>query len=299
MSGKKRSGKRQDTGGLPFIDASSGDVPFADEPTTPRDAVPLPGPTPGRPAWGRGAAVANDDDARAQIDTILDAARMMDDPAPLLAMLAEKAPVALAEVCCGSRAPGGVAFVRASLAHVDLLEGQVTPRGLYVRLLELCRDDVEARLAVLGVAAERFPAASWVVKLSRKVEGNRAGCVHLVAAVSHPSFAQVCTAHAEVGHVEGLLHAAAATGRGEPAAALLAVDPAFAARAAALALSHSPSSSVVAHLAAGWGAEPDAIVSRIVPQLRTRAAAEALLAWSRHLPHTARILRAVIPGMAR
>ncbi|MBM4393379.1 MAG: hypothetical protein FJ090_19835, partial [Deltaproteobacteria bacterium] len=67
----------------------------------------------------------------------------------------------------------------------------------------------------------------------------------------------------------------------------------------ALALGADAASSAVAHLAAAWGPEPDAIVARIVPQLRTRAAAEALLAWSRHLPHTARLLRAVIPGMAR
>lgn len=305
MSKKRRSSTPQaavgTSGGLPLADASTGDVPFADEPTTPGELVLPPDslPVAGQPRWG--PPVRDDDDARQQLDRILAAASQVDDPAPLLAMLAERAPVALAEVACGSRAPGGPQFVRASLAFVEPLEAQLTPRGLYGRLVELCgpagRDDGTA-VEVLRVGSARHPAASWVVKLSRKVEGVRAGTIHLAAAASHPAFAQACVAHAEVGHVEGLLAAATATGRGEPAAALLAVDTALAVKAAALALAANPRSTVVAHLAAAWGPEVDTLVARIVPHLRGRAAAEGLLAWTGHLPHTARLLRAVIPGMA-
>mgnify|MGYP001599443792 CR=1 FL=1 len=306
MSRKRRPSPagRSLSGGVPLADATTGAAPFADEPTTPGAALPprpMVSSPPGAPAWGPATVVRDDDDARLQLDAILRAAGQLHDPVPLLSMLSEKAPVALAEVTCGPRAPGGAAFVRASLRFVDQLEAQLSPRGLYGRLLELCgdagRDDGTA-IEVLRVGATRHPAASWVVRLSRKVEGIRAGTVHLAAAAVHPAFAQACVAHAEVGHVEGLLSAAASTGRGEPAAALLAVDPALAVRAAALALCANPQSTVVAHLAAAWGPDVDGLVARVVPHLRHRAAAEALLGWTGQLPHTARLLRAVIPGMA-
>lgn len=241
-------------------------------------------PEPSRPVGGR-----------EEIEQIIAAAHAVEDPAPLYAMLAATAAVALAEVACGARAPGGEAHVRAALGHIELLERQLTPRGVYPRLVELAPNVAPE---VLRVAAERHPAAGWLVKLSRKVEGPHAGTVHLVAAAAHPAFAQACAAHAEAGHSLGLLAAAAATGRPEPAAALLVLDVALAVRAAAAALGARPQSAVVAHLAAVWGPEPDALVARVVPQLRTRTAAEGLLAQARHLPHTSRLLRAVITGMA-
>ena len=79
---------------------------------------------------------------------------------------------------------------------------------------------------------------------------------------------------------------------------MLVRSPAVAARAGALALGTNPESPVVAHLAAAWGPEPDALVARVVSHLRSRRAAESLSAQARHLPHTSRLLRAVIPGLA-
>jgi hypothetical protein len=253
------------------------------------------------PLAGGPAAEAADRDAkrpavgRAELDELLRAAREIGDPGPLYAMLAETAPLGLAEVACGARAPGGPAHVRAALAHVAVLEKQLTARGVYPRLVELAP---ELGPDVLRRAAERHPAAVWLVKLSRKVEGKGAGAIHLTAAAQRPSFAQSCVAHAEAGHAAGLLAAAEATGRPEPAAALLALDIRLATRAAAAALAVRPDSAVVAHVAAAWGPEPDLLVARVVPYLRTRSAAEGLLAQARHLPHTTRLLRAVIPGMA-
>lgn len=249
-------------------------------------------PFPGAPAAPSAPRAV---DGREEIEEILRAAHSIEDPAPLYGMLATTAAVALAEVACGARAPGGPAHVRAALAHVELLERQLTARGVYPRLAELAP---EVAPEVLRVAAERHPAAAWLVKLSRKVEGAAAGTIHLIAAGAHPSFAQGCAAHAEAGHSLGLLAAAAATGRPEPAAALLALDVTLAAKAASAALTTRPGSAVVAHLAAVWGPEPDALVVRVVSHLRTRSAAEGLLAQARHLPHTSRLLRAVIPGMA-
>ncbi len=248
---------------------------------------PLPGPPAAPPARSHGG--------REEVEEILRAARAVVDPVPLYLMLAEKSPLALAEVACGARAPGGPDHVRAALGHAAALERQLTARGVYPRLVELAP---EIGAEVLHVAAERHPAAAWVVKLSRKVEGAGAGLIHLVAAANHPGFAQACVAHAEAGHAAGLFAAAGATGRPEPAAALLALDVPLAARAAAAALGASPASAVVAHFSAVWGPEPDALLVRLVPHLRTRAAAEGLLSQARHLPHTARLLRAVIPGMA-
>lgn len=261
----------------------SGKLPpstFADEPTQPVGASP--------------SAAGSPQSGRDELDEILRAANAVEDPGPLYAMLAESAPVALAEVACGARAPGGAAHARAALTHAAILEKQLSARGFYPRLADLAGG---AAFEVLRVAAERHPAASWVVKLSRKVERERAGAIHLAAAARHPSFAQVCAAHAEAGHVEGLMEAAT-TGRPEPAGALVAVDVGLAVRAAAVALHHNPKASVVAHLAAAFGPEPDALIAKVVSQLQSRSAAESLIAQSRHLPHTLRLLRAVIPGMA-
>ena len=274
---KKKPPKKAD---LPVVSAGS----FDDEPTQPAGVPPPPAPP---------LPVA---DGRDEIEDIVRAAHAIEDPTELYAMLAVRAPIALAEVACGARAPGGPTHARAALRHAEIIEKQLTPRGFYPRLADLAGP---AALEVLEVAAARHPAAGWVIKLSRKVEGPRAGAVHLAAAAGHPAFAQACAAHAEAGHIEGLLVAAEHTGRPEPAAALVNVDPNMAARAAALALNTRPDSPVVAHLAAAWGPEPDALVVKVVSGLRGRAAAESLLQQARHLPHTSRLLRAVIPGLAR
>jgi hypothetical protein len=240
--------------------------------------------------------------SRTEVDELIAAARAVDDPVPLLAMLASKSPIALAEVCCGARAPGGPRFVRASLAHAAALEAQLSPRGAWGRLIELAGDvgdPTGAAVEAFRQACARHPAAGWLLRISRKVEGATAGHTQLVAAATHPSFAQSCFAHAEAGHVEGLVLAAAATGRAEPAAALLEYNQAAAVRAGAAALETAHDSPVIAHLAAVWGPEPDALIAKLVPHLQHRRSAESLLAQAGHLAHTSRLLRAVIPGMAR
>ena len=107
----------------------------------------------------------------------------------------------------------------------------------------------------------------------------------------------MCRAHAEAGHLDALVFVAGETGRAEPAAALLVMDIDAALRAAGAALDRAPGSPVLAHLAALWGPEPDDLVVRLIPFLRSRAAAEALLDRARHLPRTASTLRAVLRGM--
>lgn len=233
---------------------------------------------------------------RVALPQLLEAVRDAGDRplAPLFDALAARDPVALAEVACGSRAPGGAAAVRAALPHVAALEATLSPRGLYPRLLDLAG---EAAVDVLAVAAARHPAASWLVPLSRKAEVFGVGLTHLIAAAPHPSFAAVCRAHAEAGHLDGLVFAAAETGRAEPAAALLVVDVDAALRAAGAALDRDPTSPVLDHFAAIWGPEPDDLLARLIPHLRSRAAADALLARARHLPRTASLLRAVRRGM--
>ncbi len=233
---------------------------------------------------------------RAALPDLLDAVRGAGDRplAPLFDALAARDRVALAEVVCGPRAPGGAAVVRAALPHVALLEATLSPRGLYPRLLDLAG---EAGVEVLAVAAGRHPAAAWLVPLSRKVEAFGPGLTHLLAAAPHPSFAAVCRAHAEAGHLDALVFVAGETGRAEPAAALLVMDVDAALRAAGAALDRAPDSPVLAHLAALWGPEPDDLVVRLIPFLRSRAAAEALLDRARHLPRTASTLRAVLRGM--
>lgn len=233
---------------------------------------------------------------RSLLPELLEAVRAAGDRplAPLFAALAEHDPIALAEVVCGGRAPGGAPAARAALPHAAALEATLSPRGFYPRLVDLA---AEAAVEVLAVAAARHPAASWLVPLSRKAEAFVPGLTHLVAAAAHPSFAAACRAHAEARHLDALVFAAGETGRAQPAAALLAVDLDAALRAAGAALDRNPESPVLAHLAAAWGPEPDDLILRLVPHLRSRPAAEALLARARHLPRTASTLRAVLRGM--
>ncbi len=240
-------------------------------------------------------------DLRKDLTTLLTLARDAatdEDAVALLDAVAARDTIALAEVCCGPRAPGGPSLCRAALRHAPALEKQLSARGFYPRLAEMSAVTAHD---VLQLASSRHPAAGWLIALSRRIEVDLAGETHLVAAAAHPAFATACRAHADGGHREGLIVAAGRTGRAEPAAALLAatwVDPLPALRAASAALETNAASPVVAHLAAVFGPEPDGLVRRIVPLLRTRAAAEALYTHTRHLPHTRALLLAVIPGMA-
>lgn len=237
-------------------------------------------------------------DLRAQTDLLIQAVKAAGDRplGPMLDALAEADPLALAEVVCGTRSPGGAALILAALPHAERIEGVLSPRGAWPRLLEL--GGAESALPVLTTAARRHPGASWLVALSRKVEGPNAGLAHLTACAHHPAFAQACRNHAEAGHVEGLVLASGATGRAEPAAALLGVGKFDAMlRAAGAALDTAPESPLVAQLAAVWGPEPDDLFVRVLPILRKKRAAEALRAHCRHLPRTARLLDLVIRGM--
>lgn len=240
-------------------------------------------------------------DPRVDLEPLLDAVRgLVADPeggpglAALLAALAEKHPMALAEVAAGGRAPGGEVLTRAILPHIAAVEKVLSPRGAYPRLAEL---GGEAASTVLVTAATRHPAASWLIPLSRRVEGDHAGATHLFAAQGHPGFAAACRAHAEAGHIEGLVLAAGATGRPEPAAALLHVAPDDALRAASRALDANPDCAILAWFAAVYGPEPDALFRRIVPHLRSRAAAVALRQRCAHFPGTYALLEIVIRGM--
>lgn len=233
---------------------------------------------------------------RAELPFLLDVVRGAEGRSlrPLFDALAPVDGVALAELVCGPRAPGGADTIRAALPHAAVLEAAVSARGLYPRLIELAG---EAAGEVLAVAAGRHPSAVWLVQLSRKVEVFGPGLTHLLAAAQHPCFAAICRAHAEAGHHDALVFVAGETGRPEPSAALLPLDLDAALRAAGAALDRDPTCPVLPHLAAAWGPEPDALVVRLLPHLRSRAAAEALLARTRHLPRTAATLRMVLRGM--
>ncbi len=237
-------------------------------------------------------------DLRAQTDLLIDAVKTAEGRplGPLLDALAAADPLALTEVVCGTRSPGGSALILAALPHAERFEATLSPRGAWPRLLEL--GGAESALPVLTTAARRHPGAGWLVALSRKVEGSRAGLAHLTACAHHPAFAQACRNHADAGHIEGLVLASGATGRAEPAAALLGAGKFDAMlRAAGAALDTAPDSPLVAQLAAVWGPEPDDLFVRILPILRKKSAAEALRTHCRHLPKTGRLLDLIIRGM--
>ncbi|MCB9765781.1 MAG: hypothetical protein H6739_38760 [Alphaproteobacteria bacterium] len=193
---------------------------------------------------------------------------------PLYAALARDEAMALVDLTIGPRALGQPEAVGAALAVVDALEEATAASGLYRRLASLNADTAEA---VLAVAAARHPAAGWLVSLSGKVEAVP-GRIHLAACRNHPAYETICWAYARAGHLEAL-RAEGASGRAEPAAALLAVDARDAAVDAAVAALRAASDApVVPFLAAVGGPHIDGLLAQVAAQVVDSPAAGGLRA---------------------
>ncbi len=214
---------------------------------------------------------------------------------PFFKALARKDPLALVELTTGPRAPGGASAVRGALCVLDDLEAQLGPSGLYRRLIVL---DAGTSLQVLDAAASRHPAAGWMIPLGHLASETPPGLVHLLRASSRPVFGRVCHDHAMAGHAEALVTAASRLGRAEPVASLLSAGAvSMALQAAAGALGANPACPVVPMVAASWGPEPDLFFLALVPLLRSRSAAQALMEQGPRLPRTTALLAVTIPGM--
>ena len=218
-----------------------------------------------------------------------------EDPGPTLRDLAARNPIALADLVIGPRAPRDVRWVKTALASIDALEEAIAPNGLYRQLIKLC-PTLQSEILELG--ARRHPAASWLIELSRNIEGQQAGVCPLIASAGHPSFTQNCWAHAAAGHLPGLISFAARTGKPEPAAALAAhLHLDAAAHAMLRALEHSPDAPVVAMVAAVWGPDMEPILRRTLPHLRSKSVATALQKQSQGYPGFSTLLATIIRAM--
>ncbi len=218
-----------------------------------------------------------------------------EDVAPLLADLAIRNPIALADLVVGPRAQHDTGLVRGALTVIEPLEQALAPNGLYRRLVALSK---ETQMEVLQTAARRHPTGSWLIELSRKVEGQDAGMTHLSAVAGHPSFTAACWSHAKAGHLPGLIAVAHATGLPEPAAAL-AVHGHLDACAIALVrtLERTPESPVVSMIAAAWGPDPSPILMKAIGHLRSRKVALALQTQTRGYAQYTSLLKSVIQAM--
>jgi len=226
---------------------------------------------------------------------VIHAFESQDDIVPLLQDLAERNPVALADLLVGAKAPEHADWVMATLEVVDHLEQALAPNGLYGRLAALHPDTAHA---VLATAARRHPAGSWLISMSRKIEGQHAGKTHLLACLGHPAFAQNCWSHAQAGHLPGLIEVAAETGRPEPAAALAAHGHLDATGLAIVeTLTHTPNSPVIPMVAAVWGPDVTALLHRCLPHLRSRRVALSLHGQSNGYPAFSSLLDTVIRAM--
>ena len=220
-----------------------------------------------------------------------------DDPAPTMADLASRNPIALADLVVGPKAIRHDRWASAALVQAEALEKALAPSALYRRLIEVVPDSAGQ---VLETAVRRHPGAQWVVALSRRVEGQQAGAVHLAATAGHPSFAQNCWSHASAGHLPGLVDAARTTGRPEPAAALAAHGHLDAAGHAVVATLHTDSDSpVVAVVAAAWGPDPEPVLRCAIPHLRSTEVASALRRQCAGFPSLERFLEIVIEAMVQ
>lgn len=205
-------------------------------------------------------------DLRQNIDLLIHEARSPASPLePLLAWIAARDPALLADLCCGPRSPGGPALCRAALSQIAPLERLLTPRGALCRLADIAG---EADRDVLLAAARRHPEAPWLIGLSRKIEGEAAGAIHLSATAGHPAFLSVCLAHAQSGHHAGLRDAALALGHPAPLAALLCADLPGGNLSAALPaiarfIERWPEVPLLPWLAEQWGPDVEALTRRL------------------------------------
>ena len=205
-----------------------------------------------------------------------------EDPGDTLRDLANRSPIALADMVIGPKAPKDPRWIERALDSIEQLEEAIAPNGLYRRLIQSC-PSLQAEILVL--AATRHPAASWLIETSRSVEGQQAGTIHLTASSDHPSFTQNCWAHAAAGHLPGLIAIASATGRPEPAAALASHNHIEAAAVAMLrAIERNPDAPVVAHIAAAWGPDITPLLHKTLPHLRSKNAAGSLRSQAEGYP---------------
>lgn len=216
------------------------------------------------------------------------------DPSETMADLAARNPIALADLVVGPKAIQHGKWGAAALVQAEALEQALAPNALYRRLIDVAPESADK---VLQTAVRRHPGAQWVVSLSRRIEGQRAGSVHLTATAAHPSFAQNCWSHAAAGHLPGLIEACS-TGRPEPAAALAAHGHLDAAgRAVVATLTVDPHCPVVAFIAAAWGPNPAPVLRCAVPHLRSTDVASALHRQCVGFPSLGRFLETVIEAM--
>lgn len=184
-----------------------------------------------------------------------------ENPTPLLMALAERNPLALADVVVGPRGMQDPRMARAALNVIEHLESVVAPSALYRRLTQLAGT---ARQEVLRTAAGRHPTARWMVQLSAMAEGELAGRIHILHAPAalQPS---LCETYARAGAVEGLVAATAELRGDEPALALLRTgNLTDAARAAGVLLSIAPHVPVIERMAAIWGPDIEPMLMALI-----------------------------------
>lgn len=183
------------------------------------------------------------------------------DPSPILAALAARNALALADVVVGPKGLQGPSMARAALRFIDALESVVSPSALYRRLIQLAG---EARGEVLSTAARRHPSERWVLPLSVLAEGAQAGLTHITHAPP-ALLPTLCAAYAEAGATGGLIAACRVLRDDEPALALLrAGELGSAARATGVLLSVHPHVPVVERMAAIWGPDISSMLAALI-----------------------------------
>jgi len=226
---------------------------------------------------------------------VVDLLRAGQDPKPSMDDLADRNAIALAELVVGPKAITNEAWLCAALDHLDTLESALAPNGLYRRLVALC-PTMGPKILLAG--ARRHPGASWLIELSRKIEGSDAGVIHLTATAGHPSFTQNCWTHAQAGHLPGLVHIAGQTGRPEPSAALAVHGHIDAAALAMIsAIEKTPESPVVAMVAAAWGPDLDSFLRKTLPHLSSKKVAQSLQSQTQGYAEFSALLEMIIGAM--
>lgn len=219
-------------------------------------------------------------------DTASAALSRGEDLAPLYGALADQEPLALADLVLGPKALGAL---DAALSVIDTVEASSNPAAVFRRLGDLAPD---RRGELLALACARHPAAGWLATIADWDETP--GLTHLRAAEGHPAFANVCAAYAAAGHTAALVEVA----HPEALAALASKghDEAFL-EGAARALEADPACPIVPFACAARGPAARSLIRRVLPRLRSRAAAENLQRDLAPFPEEQKLLALLSAGM--
>jgi len=160
------------------------------------------------------------------------------------------------------------------LDSLDTLERYVKPEILFLYLSDQL---LVPKRKLLRLAIERHEEELWLLSLSKKIEGESFGKMHVLSKKNAKNLPHWVSRYALKGARQGLVDMAAETGNPIPAATLYRVKADdFGLKAAIAALNRNGKSPVVEYIAAAIGPNVDSIIQALQEAFDGKAPPAAL-----------------------